>query len=223
MPSLVQRTAALVGLILLSPVFVTIAAAIRIDSAGPVLFRATRIGRAGVPFVALKFRSMSAGAGGGPMITAGADPRVTRLGRRLRRYRIDELPQLWNVVRGEMLLVGPRPEDPRFVDPTDQRHAEVLTATPGITGLAQLVFADEARYLGADPERAYRAIVLPRKLVVDQAYVRHRSGALDARIIVETLGVVLGRRVPEALVDGLVGDASWRLPPGAEADPQPGA
>jgi lipopolysaccharide/colanic/teichoic acid biosynthesis glycosyltransferase len=149
----------------------------------------------------------------GPAISRADDPRVTRIGGVLRRSRLDELPQLWNVLRAEMRLVGPRPEDPRFVDLSDPRQRLVLSARPGIAGLAQLGFADEARVLGpADPERDYRTIVQPRKLLVDTAYVRHRSTRLDLRILLTTALVVLGRPTPLGMVDRLVGGDGWRLP-----------
>lgn len=130
----------------------------------------------------------------GPAVSVAADPRVTQLGRILRRYRLDELPQLWNVVRGEMRLVGPRPEDPRFVDLSDPLHRLVFTSTPGITGLAQLVYMDEAQLLVAsDPEQQYRDEILPRKLRLDAAYLRKRSLGLDLWILAQTVRAALGR------------------------------
>jgi lipopolysaccharide/colanic/teichoic acid biosynthesis glycosyltransferase len=213
MPDLVQRVIAALGLVATSPLLVAIAVWLRIDSAGPILFRARRIGQAGRPFTAWKFRTMAwRPRNGGPAISADADTRVTRAGRVLRRTRADELPQLWNVVRGEMRIVGPRPEDPRFLDGADEDQRAILGERPGITGLAQLVFADEARLLGDDPETAYRSIVLPRKILVDLAYVRHRSTLLDLRILTATALLVAGRHPTVEWIDRLVGSRAWRLP-----------
>ena len=128
----------------------------------------------------------------GSNLTMSGDPRVTRLGRVLRRYRIDELPQLVNVVRGEMSLVGPRPEDPSFVDLSDPLHRRVFSARPGITGLAQLEFHDEAERLeGPDAERLYRDEILPAKLRLDAAYLDQRTTLMDLRILARTVGTVV--------------------------------
>ena len=209
----VQRSLALIALTILVPVMVAVGIGVRLSSPGPILFGAIRVGRDGRVFKAWKYRTMLAGDALGPAISIAADPRVTRFGSRLRRYRLDELPQLWNVVRGDMRLVGPRPEDPKFVDIGSERQRLVLTTVPGITGLAQLAFADEARLLdGSDPEETYRSVILPRKLAVDEAYVRHRSASLDLRIMLTTLGVIAGRGAPFATIDRLVGTKAWRLP-----------
>ena len=183
------------GLVAATPIFVGVAAYMRLSGdAGPLLYRARRVGEGGTTFSVLKIRTMREGAGG-TRITMAEDPRVTPLGRRLRRYRIDELPQLINVVRGEMSMVGPRPEDPLFVDLTDPDHRRVFTARPGITGLAQLEFHDEARLLsGPDAERRYREEVLPAKLRLDLAYLDRRSARLDLQILLRTVGTVFGRR-----------------------------
>ena len=214
MPDWLQRTLAAVALVASAPVLALIAVVVRRDSPGPILYGAARIGRNGLPFTAWKFRTMSTNRPNeGPAISTADDARVTRVGRRLRRMRLDELPQLWNVLRGEMRLVGPRPEDPRFVDLSDGRQLVVIGVRPGITGLAQLVFADEARVLGStNPEDAYRSIVRPRKLQVDAAYVRHRSFALDIEIIVTTVLILAGRQPPFGRIDRLVGSSDWRLP-----------
>jgi lipopolysaccharide/colanic/teichoic acid biosynthesis glycosyltransferase len=165
---------------------------------GPFLHRARRMGEGGRIIVVLKIRTMTEGSGGSPL-TASDDPRVTRLGRTLRRYRIDELPQLVNVVRGEMSMVGPRPEDPAFVDLGDALHRKVFMARPGITGLAQLQYHAEAALLeGPDAEARYRGEVLPAKLRLDAEYLDHRSVWLDLRILARTVGTVLGRRSARA-------------------------
>lgn len=156
--------------------------------AGPFLYRAIRVGEGGVPITVLKIRTMAPRAAGA-MITARDDPRVTRLGRGLRRTKLDELPQLWNVLRGDMGLVGPRPEDPTYVDWSDPLHRKVFEARPGITGLAQLEFRNEAELLdGPDPERTYREAILPAKLALDREYLDHRSIRLDLEILARTVG-----------------------------------
>lgn len=160
---------------------------------GPVLYRGRRMGEGGRHFEVMKLRTMTDGLSGGPL-TGRSDPRVTSLGRFLRRSKLDELPQLWNVVRGEMSLVGPRPEDPAFVDWSDAAHREVFTARPGITGLAQLVFFDEeAMHRDADPSARYRSEILPSKLDLDRRYLARASVRLDVRIIASTLRVMVGR------------------------------
>lgn len=183
------------ALLVAAPVLAAIAVAMRLTGdGGPFLHRARRVGPGGRPIDVLKVRTMAVDAGG-PALTGPDDPRVTRLGRVLRRYRLDELPQLVNVIRGEMSLVGPRPEDPVFVDLADPLHRRVFTARPGITGLAQLAFHDEASLLGGpDAERRYREEILPAKLRLDAEYLDTRSTLLDLRILVRTAGVVLGRR-----------------------------
>jgi lipopolysaccharide/colanic/teichoic acid biosynthesis glycosyltransferase len=181
------------ALIVVSPVLLGIALAMRVaGDRGPFLYRAERVGEGGATFIILKIRTMADGSSGAG-ITGAGDPRVTRLGRILRKYRIDELPQLVNVVRGEMSLVGPRPEDPRYVDRSDPVHRRVFTAKPGITGLAQLEYHDEARLLrGSDIEGIYRREVLPAKVALDVAYLDCRSIRLDLRILARTIRAVLG-------------------------------
>jgi lipopolysaccharide/colanic/teichoic acid biosynthesis glycosyltransferase len=184
---------ALPGLILALPVIGAAAVAMRLNGDdGPVLYRATRVGEAGRPFMVLKLRTMRvAGSTTGMAVTASGDPRVTRVGRVLRRTKLDELPQLWNVIRGEMSLVGPRPEDPRFVDWTQPHHAIVFAARPGITGPAQIAFRDEERMLsGEDVERTYVEQVLPRKVELDAGYLEDPSLAGDVRLLLRTVGAV---------------------------------
>ncbi len=210
MPVLIQRALAFVGLVILSPLILALAVAVRLSSRGPAFHRATRV-RPGGTFTLFKLRTMRVNdAGGGSGITAAGDPRVTRLGRALRRTKLDELPQLWNVVRGDMALVGPRPEDPRYVDLTDPLHATVFGARPGITGPTALAYRDEEAILAAaalemarshgrdvatpdDLDRAYREVVLPAKLALDSGYLATRSMVGDIRILGRTFGQVLGR------------------------------
>jgi len=173
-------------LIALSPLLAVLALLVRATSPGPALFRQTRIGRDGRPFALLKLRTMRADAVcTGPAITAGEDPRITPLGARLRRVKLDELPQLWNVLCGDMSLVGPRPEVPHYVARYTPAQRAVLRARPGLTDPASLAWADEAATLAtfADPHRAYAEVVLPQKLALSLAY-------LDGRTVWSDLGVV---------------------------------
>ena len=186
--------AATVGLTLLAPALLAIALWIRLDSPGPALFRQRRVGRHGRHFDIYKFRTMAARADEGRQLTVGLDPRITRAGRFLRRTKLDELPQLLNVLEGTMSLVGPRPEVPRYVDryPPTVRQT-VLSVAPGITDLAAILYKDENDILGRaqDPERAYVETILPVKLEYYQRYVRERSFWLDLRIIFRTLAAIL--------------------------------
>ena len=179
------------GLVLLAPLFVGIALWIKFDSRGPVFFRQQRVGRGGVPFRIHKFRTMAADAlARGPELTVGADPRITRAGRFLRAAKLDELPQLLDVLAGTMSLVGPRPEVPRYVAmyPPALRD-KVLSVRPGITDPASIAYRDESALLAAaaDPERAYVEQVMPAKLQHAVRYVERMSLAGDVRLIVATL------------------------------------
>ncbi len=183
-----------VALVLLSPLMALAALWVNFDSRGPVLFRQLRVGRGGVPFEIYKFRTMR--AGDGPLITVVDDPRITRSGRFLRRTKIDELPQLFNVLDGTMSLVGPRPEVPRYVDlwPSAERAA-VLSVRPGITDPGSVTFARESELLAEadDPERYYIEEILPRKVAIYADYVAHRTLGQDLRILIRTVAVLLGR------------------------------
>jgi lipopolysaccharide/colanic/teichoic acid biosynthesis glycosyltransferase len=181
-------------LVVVLPLLLLVAAAIRLDSRGPVLYHCRRLGRGGREFGMLKFRKMHRDATGAPL-TAAADARLTRVGRFLTRMRLDELPQLWNVVTGEMSLVGPRPEDPVLVAQAGDAFTDVLSLKPGITGLAQLAFADERRILDPfDVVGDYLRRLLPRKLELDRLYASRWSLALDLRILWWTAVAVLFRR-----------------------------
>ena len=186
--------AAACGLLLLAPVLFAIALWIRLDSPGPALFRQRRVGRHGRLFDIYKFRTMADRPDDGRQLTVGRDPRITRAGRFLRRTKLDELPQLLNVLEGTMSLVGPRPEVPRYVDryPPAVRQT-VLSVAPGITDLAAILFKDENDVLGRapDPERAYVETILPVKLEYYQRYVREQSFWLDLRILFRTLAAIL--------------------------------
>lgn len=180
------------GLALLAPLLLLAAVWVKLDSPGPALFRQIRVGRFGVPFTIHKFRTMRMAPGAA--ITVGADPRITRSGHFLRRTKLDELPQLWDVLRGAMSLVGPRPELPVYVElyPAELRE-RVLAVRPGITDPASLAFSHEAELLAAaaDPEREYREVILPAKLRLSADYAVRASLATDLRLIFATLARVL--------------------------------
>jgi lipopolysaccharide/colanic/teichoic acid biosynthesis glycosyltransferase len=178
------------GLLLLTPLFALATLLIKIDSRGPVLFTQERIGRQFRRFRIYKFRTMTFQPADDPrLITAAGDPRVTRVGRLLRWSKIDELPQLWNVLKGDMSLVGPRPEVPKYVERFRRDYEEILTVRPGITDLASLKYRDESTILAqyACPEEAYLRWILPDKLRLAKEYVRHASLLLDLKVILKTL------------------------------------
>jgi lipopolysaccharide/colanic/teichoic acid biosynthesis glycosyltransferase len=181
---------ALLGLALLAPLLLLAAAWVKWDSPGPVFFRQERVGRFGVPFRIHKFRTMSHEASQGPQITVGADSRITRAGAFLRRHKLDELPQLIDVLKGDMSLVGPRPEVPRYVAmyPPALRE-KVLSVRPGITDPASLQFRDESGLLAraADPEREYVEVVMPAKLQLAAQYVERATLATDLQLIGRTV------------------------------------
>src|SRR5262245_55499575 len=185
------------ALLVLAPLLVAVGLAVKLDSRGPVFFRQERVGRQGKPFRIRKFRTMVADAPArGPQITVGADARITRVGAFLRHYRLDELPQFIDVLRGDMSLVGPRPEVPRYVAmyPPEMK-AKVLAVRPGITDPASLEFVDEGELLAraADPEREYVEVILPRKLRAATAYADHATLRTDVLVILRTLRLLAGR------------------------------
>lgn len=185
------------ALILASPLMLVIAVAIRCSSPGPVIFRQVRVGRYGKHFNILKFRTMVPKASTrGPAITVGHDPRITVVGRFLRRHKLDELPQLVNVLLGDMSIVGPRPELARFVEHYPKETADrVLSVRPGLTDLASIEFIDEDYLLThcTDPERAYLELIVPRKLKYYEDYVARSSIWLDIQIIGRTLAKLVKR------------------------------
>lgn len=185
---------ALIGLIILAPVFVVIAVLIELDSPGSVFFKGKRVGQHGEIFHILKFRSMVAAAPQkGPAITCKDDPRVTRIGRFLRKTKLDELPGLVNVLKGEMSLVGPRPEAPVWVERYTPQQRAVLTAKPGITGLTQIKYRNEEELLSSANLEAEYLRIMNDKLNIDLDYVENRSFSLDLLILMKT-GVALLRR-----------------------------
>jgi len=176
------------GLALLSPLMLALAICIKLDSTGPVLYRGRRVGKDGEPFQMYKFRTMVVEADRiGPAVTYREDPRITRAGSFLRRTKLDELPQLINVLKGEMSLVGPRPEDPSYVAHYTAEQREVLRVKPGITGATQLEYRDEASMLEARTADAhYLSEIMPEKLELDLLYVYNRSLAVDFKILWQT-------------------------------------
>ncbi len=178
------RAFALAALVAASPLLLIIACAISLEDGRPVLFRQKRVGRRGVVFELVKFRSMRQGEKGA-QITQSGDRRVTRVGRFIRRYKLDEIPQLWNVVRGDIGFIGARPEVPCFVDRSDALWQHTLATLPGITSLATILYRDEEQLLSSvvDPDRYYREIVLPDKLRLDLAYSSRRSLSSDAHLL----------------------------------------
>jgi lipopolysaccharide/colanic/teichoic acid biosynthesis glycosyltransferase len=188
LPSSVDRVLALAGLLVTAPVMAAAAVAVWFESGGPILFKQARVGVRGRHFEILKFRSMRANSSGAS-ITSGEDSRITRVGQVLRRYKLDELPQLWNVVRGDMSLIGPRPEVPKFVDQSDPRWQAVLRVRPGISDFATLIYRDEELLLigKKDPEEFYRNEVLPHKLRLNMFYLERRSVVNDVKLLWLTL------------------------------------
>lgn len=187
----VDIVVACLGLLMLSPVLAVVAIAVKLDTRGPVFFKHDRVGRAFRPIKVLKFRTMT-WPPQGPELTAGRDQRITRIGRLLRRTKIDELPQLANVIKGDMSLVGPRPEVRRYVDMFRADYEEILKVRPGITDLASVEYRDESTLLGAtdDPEALYVSEILPRKISLAKDYVRNRSLLMDLRLLLRTVGIL---------------------------------
>lgn len=196
--------ASLLALLVLSPGLGIIALALRLEKPGPILYRATRVGKDGRTFVMFKFRTMVDGpaSDAGPRVTARDDPRITRLGAFLRRTKLNELPQLWNVLRGDMSLVGPRPEDPEFVAHYTAEEREVLSVRPGITSPAAVLYRNEEELLRyASATESYLGEIMPTKLRLDLLYVRRRSFLLDLDVLLSTVLALLpgvGRAAPEA-------------------------
>lgn len=184
------------GLLLLSPLMLLIAILVKVEDGGSVFFWQERIGRGGRPFRMLKFRTMVPYASSlGPPLTAACDCRITRIGRSLRARKLDELPQLFNVLRGEMTLVGPRPEVPKYVAMYTMKQREVLKLAPGITDRASILFADESELLAekADPERFYVEEIVPEKIRINLEYAERATPLSDLAVVIETIGRVVPR------------------------------
>ena len=202
---------AIPALALSAPLLLLIMAAIRLDSPGSAIFRQVRVGRRGRLFRILKFRTMyaagyAAGSAAGSaavpdqsrvgsLLTIGADPRITRVGGWLRRAKLDELPQLINIIRGEMSLVGPRPEVPRYVARYTESQRRILSFRPGLTGPASIDFRNEGDLLAVetDPERYYCEVLIPAKIATDLAYLDRASLRSDLRLIARTIWLIAAR------------------------------
>jgi len=186
---LIDLGGSLIACVFLTPLFLLLAALVAVESSGGALYRQERIGQHGRPFLLLKFRSMQANMPG-PQITMGnSDPRITRVGQWLRKTKLDELPQLWNVVKGDMSLVGPRPEVAKYVDLYTPRQRNVLTVRPGLTDPASIAAFDEGSRLESaeDPETYYRKVILPEKVNAQLAYLQQATVLTDGRVIIRTL------------------------------------
>ena len=192
MPRWIDIVLAVCGLVVLAPLMMLLALAVALSGRGPVLFCQERVGRVGMTFEMYKFRTMvlHSEASGGRLTVGGHDPRITRIGCLLRKFKLDELPQLWNVLKGEMKFVGPRPEVPEYVAMWDEvQRATVLAVAPGITDPASIEFRNENEMLARveDPERFYVERILPRKLVMNAEYLETQTAASDIGIIAETV------------------------------------
>ena len=192
-----DKIAAIIGLLVLSPLFVIIALAIILDSRGGVFFVQTRVGKNFKPFGLYKFRTMRPFAENEGKLTVGNnDPRITRVGIFLRKYKLDELPQLFNVVNGTMNLVGPRPEVPEYVDYYNEEQRKVLSVKPGITDYASLLYFNENEVLeqSDNPKETYLNEVMPAKLKLNLEYMENKSFSEDLKIIFKTIGKIFIRR-----------------------------
>ncbi len=199
----VDRVLALLLVVVTAPVAVGLWLIVLIVDGSPAIVRLPRIGRGGDEFAMAKFRSMTvqgaSGQAGGAALTMGFDPRVTRLGRRLRHYRLDELPQLANVVRGEMALLGPRPETPVYVDLGDPRWQAVVRALPGIAGPTQVLIHDFEAGLAITDLKRYEAEMVPVKLAIDQWYLGHASPVVDLMVLLALVERFVLRRTDTLL------------------------
>ncbi len=191
---------AAIGLAVLSPLMGVIWLLVRVTSPGPAIHTATRITRGGREFSLYKFRSMKVGASAiGPGVTVAGDPRITPIGRFIRKSKLDELPQLVNVIRGDMALVGPRPEDPRYVAWYSDDQREILNYRPGITGAASIIFRDEEGEMAKRQEKlgtfesAYRQL-MGEKIEADLQYCRNSSVRGDLKLIAQTVSALVSRR-----------------------------
>jgi len=210
LPRIVEFGIAAAALIVFSPIMAAAALAIVISSRGGAYFRQERVGKNGRTFILYKLRTMRAAAGG-PELTAAGDPRVTAVGRLLRRTKLDEIPQLWNVLRGDMSLVGPRPEVARYVDPGADSWRFVLQAKPGIVDPITLRLRNEEgllSQLNGNREGLYLNVLQPFKLRGYEEYLRSRSALADAKILVETaIAVLFPARYPPPSLDEIVEDS----------------
>ena len=183
----------IIGLIVLIPVFIIISIVIIFDTRGGVFYLQKRVGKNNRDFTLIKFRTMRVDSASDSLLTIGEDDsRITRSGAFLRRYKLDELPQLFNILKGDMSIVGPRPEVRKFVDMYNQRQKKVLTVRPGLTDYASLKYINESEVLAKydNPEKAYVEVVMPEKLNLNLKYINEKSFVTDLRIIFETLAKI---------------------------------
>lgn len=202
-----------IGLSLLSPFFVIVAILIKIDSPGPVFFKQQRMGKNFVPFLIYKFRTMVRDAPQkGPGITIGGDKRVTRIGRILRKLKMDEFPQFINVLKGDMSVVGPRPELETYVELYKNDYKDILRVRPGITDISSVTFRDEERILKDknDPENYYRYVVLPAKINLSRKYIERSSFFYDLKLIFVTFYRLFHRNTSEIPIDSYAQKNSTR-------------
>jgi lipopolysaccharide/colanic/teichoic acid biosynthesis glycosyltransferase len=186
----------LFGIIILSPIFLILMIIIHFDSPGTIFYRQIRIGKNGIPFTLLKFRTMKPNADKLGLLTIGSnDLRITRTGIWMRRYKLDELPQLFNVLIGEMSFVGPRPEVKKYVEQYTREQKEVLSILPGITDLASIVYSKENEILATqdNPEEYYMKVILPDKIILNLKYVRNRNILDYYKIILKTIAHILNK------------------------------
>lgn len=183
----------LIVLVLLSPVFIVVAILIMIDSRGGVFYKQQRIGKGQVPFGLYKFRTMRPNSDGVKITVGDRDPRVTDIGYFLRKYKLDELPQLINIVRGEMSVIGPRPEVSNYVDLYTDEQLRVLSVKPGLSDLATLEYVNESEILAEsdDPEKTYVEEIMPKKLALNIKYIDNQSFILDLKIIFTTFSKII--------------------------------
>ncbi|MEH3144370.1 MAG: sugar transferase [Methylobacterium frigidaeris] len=214
---------AVAALVMTGPLMLAIALAIRLETPGPVFFRQTRLGRGGRPFMMVKFRKFRADAGtDGCPLTLRDDARMTRIGSVLMRTKLDELPQLWNVVRGEMAVIGPRPESLAFADCFRDGFEALLEHRPGLLGPSQILFRDEAALYttgSADAPVFYRRVLFPAKGRIDLAYVRERTLGSDLLLLLRGVAAVCG--LPAAHAPALPGPREADASPRGEAAPSP--
>jgi len=209
LPRSVEVVLSMAGLFVTSPVLLLAAILIKLDSRGPVLFQQSRMGRNGKPFTLLKFRSMYV-ANDGALVTAAGDNRISKVGRILRRTKIDELPELWNIVKGEMSIVGPRPEVPTLVDLTDPQWKEILEVNPGLTDPVTLQLRNEEELLAqaTDREDFYKQVLQPYKLRGYVHFVKNRTWQKDLNIIFRTMKAIV---LPGTVTQPTVEELRWSL------------
>ena len=187
-------TVSSIGIIIISPILLVISILIKLDSKGPILFKQIRVGKNGKPFKIFKFRTMVVDAEKkGMQITVGRDSRITKSGHVLRKTKLDELPQLFNVLTGEMSFVGPRPEVPRYVEMYDENQKSILKVRPGITDLASIKYRNENDLLAKslDPEATYINEIMPKKIELNIEYLKNMSVLYDIKLIIRTVLVVI--------------------------------